>query len=220
MKRKMQSLKKRLHKKKRADAEYRKKENIYSMQRYNNIETIKEKKKKTVTKIKMTSLGHIREIDKQSKRKRKVGNPEHIKEIAKRSLRKWKAENPEYRKKINNQSFKERKVKNSEPISQTKRNYVKVKKTVMSVHRIVQCTEMQYQNAQTVSLPTTDSYDLQAQKNENSVVSMINLFHNSIKYGPEYIGTCYDQLWYKSSVVKCDVKKYKVCSQDLFVSLG
>ena len=41
------------------------------MQRY-NIETIKEKKKKAVTKRKMTSLEHVREIDKQSKRKHKV----------------------------------------------------------------------------------------------------------------------------------------------------
>ena len=40
-------------KKKRADAEYRKKENIYSMQRCNNIETIKEEKKKAVTKRKI-----------------------------------------------------------------------------------------------------------------------------------------------------------------------
>ena len=37
-----------------------KKKNIYSMQRYNNIETIKEKKKKAVTKRKMTSLEHVR----------------------------------------------------------------------------------------------------------------------------------------------------------------
>ena len=74
---------------------------------------------------------------------------------------------------------------------------------------------MQYQNTQTISRPTTDSYDLQAQKNEHNVISMINLFHNHIKCGPEYI--C-DQSWYKSSVVKCDVTKYKVCSQDLLKS--
>ena len=128
---------------------------------------------------------------------------------------KRKAENPEYRKKINNQCFKKRKVKNSEPMSQIKRNYVKVKKTVMSVHRIAQCAKTQYQNAQTISRPTTDSYDLKAQKNEHNVISMINLFHNHIKCGPEYI--C-EQLWYKSSVVKCDVTKYKVCSQDLLKS--
>lgn len=41
------------------------------MQRY-NIEKIKEKKKKAVTKRKMTSLEQVREIDKQSKRKHKV----------------------------------------------------------------------------------------------------------------------------------------------------
>ena len=57
--------------KRRGDAEYRKNENIYSMQRY-NIEKIKEKKKKAVTKRKMTSLEQVREIDKQSKRKHKV----------------------------------------------------------------------------------------------------------------------------------------------------
>ena len=58
-------------KKKTGDAEYRKNENIYSMQRY-NIEKIKEKKKKAVTKRKMTSFEQVREIDKQSKRKHKV----------------------------------------------------------------------------------------------------------------------------------------------------
>ena len=36
------------------------------------IEKIKEKKKKAVTKRKMTSLEQVREIDKQSKRKHKV----------------------------------------------------------------------------------------------------------------------------------------------------
>ena len=63
--------KKEYMKKKRGDAEYRKNENIYSMQRY-NIEKIKEKKKKAVTKRKMTSLEQVREIDKQSKRKHKA----------------------------------------------------------------------------------------------------------------------------------------------------
>ena len=62
-KEKRRAYKKEYMKKKRADAEYRKKENIYPMQRYNNIETIKEKKKKAVTKRKMTSLEHVRQID-------------------------------------------------------------------------------------------------------------------------------------------------------------
>ena len=44
-------------------------------------------------------------------------------------------------------------------------------------------------------------------------MSVVNLFHKNIKCGPEYVCTCCDQLWYSSSVVKCDAKKYKVCSQ-------
>ena len=72
--------------------------------------------------------------------------------------------------------------------------------------------------SQKASLPTTDNNKLQTKKNEDSVVSMINLFHNNIKHGPEYICTCCDQLWYKSSVMKCNANKYKACTQDVLKS--
>ena len=55
----------------------------------------------------------------------------------------------------------------------------------------------------------------QAKKNENNAVSMINLFHNNIKCGPRYLCTCCDQLWYKLSVVKCNAKNDRVCSQHI-----
>ena len=38
--------------------------------------------------------------------------------------------------------------------------------------------------------------------------NVIQSFHDSIKCGPEYICTCCDQLWYRSSVTKCDANKY------------
>ena len=71
-------------KKTRASADFRKRENQNSMQRYNNIKTIREKKNQTATKKKMTNPVHIREIDKRSKRKGKTENPDHIKEISKK----------------------------------------------------------------------------------------------------------------------------------------
>ncbi len=52
-------------------------------------------------------------------------------------------------------------------------------------------------------------------ENEDNFISVVNSFHNNIKRGPEYVCTCCDQLWYRSSVVKCDVKKYKACSKHL-----
>lgn len=55
-------------------------------------------------------------------------------------------------------------------------------------------------------------------KSGGKVISLINLFHNEIKHGPEYVCTCCDQLWYRSSVLKCDANKYKACSQDVVSS--
>ena len=43
---------------------------------------------------------------------------------------------------------------------------------------------------------------------EMKMANVIQSFHDSIKYGPEYILRCYDQLWYRSSVTKCDANKY------------
>ena len=38
-------------------------------------------------------------------------------------------------------------------------------------------------------------------------------FHDNIRCGPEYIYTCCDQLWYRSSVGKCEANKCPKCSK-------
>ena len=83
----------------------------------------------------------------------------------------------------------------------------------------IPANENQFENAQKSShVSTNNDQLLQTGKNESSVISLINLFHEKIKCGPEYICTCCDQLWYKSSVVKCNANRYKACSQDLVES--
>ena len=47
------------------------------------------------------------------------------------------------------------------------------------------------------------------------MANVIQSFHDSIKCGPEYIRTCCDQLWYRSSVRKCDANKYTKCTKNL-----
>ena len=44
------------------------------------------------------------------------------------------------------------------------------------------------------------------------------MFHKNVECGPEFICTCCDQLWYKSSTVKCNANRYKACSQDFLES--
>lgn len=82
-------------KNRRADPEFRKRENENSLQRkHKNIETTvatREKNNRAATKRKLTNPEHIREIKKQPKRKRRAENPEHFREIDKRSKYKNKA---------------------------------------------------------------------------------------------------------------------------------
>lgn len=52
----------------------------------------------------------------------------------------------------------------------------------------------------------------------NSCLSMITKFHKDISFGAEYICTCCDQLWYKTSVRKCNTSNYIKCQNNLVQS--
>lgn len=45
--------------------------------------------------------------------------------------------------------------------------------------------------------------------------SIINKFHEFVRCGPEYICMCCDQLWYKSSVKKCNVSSYNKWDENM-----
>ena len=47
------------------------------------------------------------------------------------------------------------------------------------------------------------------------MAKVIEAFHDNIKFGSEYESTCCDQLWYRSSVRKCEANKYLKCSEML-----
>ena len=43
------------------------------------------------------------------------------------------------------------------------------------------------------------------------MAKVIKAFHDNIKCGPDYVRTCCDQLWYRSSVRKFEANKYPKC---------
>ena len=47
------------------------------------------------------------------------------------------------------------------------------------------------------------------------MANVVKAFHDNIKCGPEYVCTCCDQLWYRSSVRKYEANKYPKCSETL-----
>ena len=96
---------------------------------------------------------------------------------------------------------------NPEYIKQINRNSKEKLKTVSCFHTANAVDETLFHDFPNASHVAFGSDRLQAQKNQDTnAISMINLFHKNIAHGPEYVCTCCDQLWYKSSVVKCDAK--------------
>ena len=51
-----------------------------------------------------------------------------------------------------------------------------------------------------------------------TMTKVIQTFHDNIKSGPEYVCTFSDQLWYRSSVRKCEANKYRKYSATLLVT--
>ena len=52
-----------------------------------------------------------------------------------------------------------------------------------------------------------------------SIAKATELFNKNISVGPEYICTCCDQLWYRSSVTECNASSYKSCSREIYLCL-
>jgi plasmid maintenance system antidote protein VapI len=48
-----------------------------------------------------------------------------------------------------------------------------------------------------------------------SIAKATELFNKNISVGPEYICTCCDQLWYRSSVTECNASLYRSCSRQI-----
>ena len=129
-------------------------------------------------------------------------NPEKIKESFKKSSAKYQQSNPEN----SNRSTRiycnnyPKKVKNIQ-----KRQYVKRKRTHCSDETQTEPKILRKdykENACDLRSPIT-------------IEKATELFHKNISVGPEYVCTCCDQLWYRSSVSECNATLYKSCSTEI-----
>ena len=183
----------------------------------NNPEHVREINKQSVRKRTANNPDHVREVNKQSVRKRMANNPEHVREINKRSVTKRKADMPEKVRETNKECSKKRKASKPQLIKQINRNYKEKLKRVSFPHTTINAfDETPFQDLSNASQLAFGNDNFQVQK--DSAISIINLFHKNIANGPEYVCTCCDQWWYKSSVMKSDTNKYRACSQDIVKS--
>ena len=75
--------------------------------------------------------------------------------------------------------------------------------------------EFHYVSTISIMEPKKELHCIEKKRVICNMNTLIQSFHNSIKCGPEYICTCCDQLWYRSSVQLCNSSKYKLCGQNM-----
>ncbi len=191
---------------KRATASYRK----------SNPEKVKESRKQATALYRKSNPEKVKESRKQATATYIHINPEKVKESRRKATASYRNLNPEKvvesfknSGRIYNQKYPER-VKNIQ-----KRNYIKRKLApTENENKSTQIKRLKC-NSQDSSITalheTSDDTRL-----PTSIPKAIELFHKNISVGPEYICTCCDQLWYKSSVTQCIMLLYISRVQEKF----
>ena len=163
------------------------------------------------------NLNTIRVKERQAFTKRKASNPDHIRELNQQAVSKRKANNLGYVKELNLLAFKKRKYDNNDKIKQVNKNTQKKRR--LSINTDLCQTEhdisdpaVKLQKCKTIG-EMFESQDCSV----DQIVKLIQSFHDSIVCSPEYICTCCDQLWYRSSVVKCNMSKYSTTCSESFL---
>ncbi len=208
----------------------------------NNSKSRKEYMREYMKKKRKNKEFKTKETEKKKiyNRKYKQSNPEKLKESQKRADATYKQSNPEKRKgtlqkanvkyrqsnlekaKISTQKssamyrqLHPEKVKTSSKIA-----HIQYKQNHPENYKISQKT--QYLKRKLAGSETDLGQALNRRKickrNPEPQISIqegIEMFHKDISVGPEYICTCCEQLWYKSSVTKCNPDLYKSCTGEI-----
>ena len=183
-----------LMKRKRKNIAFKNKENIISHnRRLENRENRNEKDRQTYHKHKAENSQHIKDQTKNKNKTYKEKNHERFKKLKRQSFNKRKQSNTNQIKEINKTAQKKRRAKNADL------NH-------LSKYKVLNATPDTSDKEGNCS--TAKMFDGQNYIVRISVTEVIHSFHNNIACGPEYVCTCCDQLWYKSSVTKYTASKY------------
>ena len=162
---------------------------------HTNPEKVKESRKRATASYSKSNPEKVRESRKQATALYRKSNPEKVVESFKNSSRIYNQNCPEKVQNIQKRKYIKRKLACTENENKTKQKRL----------------ESNYQDNSSATLHET-SGDTRL---STSISKTIELFHKNISVGPEYICTCCDQLWYRSSVTQCNASLYKSCSKEI-----
>ena len=182
--------------------------------RKENSEKVKESIKKATETYRKTNREKVKQLCKKASAIYRKENPGKVKESYKKATNRYMQANPlkvkESKKRANliyNQNYPE-KVQNIQ-----KRNYLKRKLSYVGNENRSKNKTFEI-NSHDALLETLEETSADT-RSPRSIDKTIELFHKNISVGPEYICTCCDQLWYRSSVTKCNPSLYQSYSREI-----
>ena len=179
-----------------------------------NPEKVKESRKRATASYRNLNPEKVKESFNRATATYMHSNPEKVKESRKRATASYRNLNPEKvvessknSSRIYNQNCPER-VQNIQKRKYIKRKLAFTENENKSKQKRLKC------NSQDISIATLHETSGDTRL-PTSIPKAIELFHKNISIGPEYICTCCDQLWYKSSVTQCNAALYESCSREI-----
>ena len=183
-------------------------------------EEVKECQRQHFRKYKLTNPEKVKQKDIETKIKQRELNAEKIKERQREQRNNYKKLNPEKVRVANrkyrdfhlqkNKSKSQINAINSEGKISSQRQTRKRTQSAAVENEV--CKRKKVEFYQETSEPSAHVRECTANLTMSEIIKN---FHENIKDGPEYICTCCDQLWYKSSVTKCNSNLYKMCSDNI-----
>ncbi len=181
---------------------------------HSNPEKVKESRKRATASYRNLNPEKVKESFNRATATYMHSNPEKVKESRKRATASYRNLNPEKvvessknSSRIHNQNCPER-VQNIQKRKYIKRKLAFTENENKSKQKRLKC------NSQDISIATLHETSGDTRL-PTSIPKAIELFHKNISIGPEYICTCCDQLWYKSSVTQCNAALYESCSREI-----
>ena len=194
----------------------------YMRQRRMNTEfKAKENERKKVynKKYKQSNPEKVTETQRKASASYQQSNPTKHKETLRKAKALYRQENLE-KVKVSGQKYRSsyKKLHKEQVKTSSKLSNVKYRQTKLESYRLSQ--KKQYAKRKLAKSETELVVKKQKKHERNSepqttVEESIETFHKNISVGPKYICSCSEQLWYKSSVTKCNCSLYKFCSKEI-----
>ena len=181
-------------------------------------EKVKECQRQDFLKYKLTNPEKVKQKDIETKHKQRELNAEKIKERQRGQRKNYKKLNPE-KVRLANRKYRDSHLQksksqinaiNSDDNSSSQKQRRKRAQNAAVENEV--CKRRKVEFCQQTNEPSSHVRKCTADLARSKIIKN---FHENIKDGPEYICTCCDQLWYKSSVTKCNPNLYKMCSDNI-----